>query len=219
MQGKTVLITGATAGIGLRTGEALAERGADLLLVGRDPAKTERVAASLGAKGGTVTPFVADLSRQDAVRRLADEVRAKTERLDVLINNVGAILQHRTETADGREMTFALNHLAPFLLTNLLLDLLKASAPARVVTVASAAHTWGAMDFTDFDHRKGYGGWKVYGRSKLANVLFTYELARRSAGTGVTSLPMAGTAAKGHKYEAPGRPRPCGGGQASSLSL
>jgi len=187
MQGKTALITGATAGIGLRTAEALAERGADLLLVGRDAAKTERVAASLRAKGGTVTPFVADLSRQDAVRRLADEVRTKTERLDVLINNVGAIFQHRAESADGREMTFALNHLAPFLLTNLLLDLLQASAPARVVTVASAAHTWGTMDFTDLDYRKGYGGWNVYSRSKLANVLFAYELARRAAGTGVTS--------------------------------
>ena len=187
MQGKTVLITGATAGIGLGTAEALAKRGADLLLVGRDAAKTERVAASLRDKGGIVTLFVADLSKQDAVRRLADEVRAKTARLDVLINNVGAISQHRTESADGTEMTFALNHLAPFLLTNLLFDLLQVSAPARVVTVSSAAHTWGTMDFTDLDYRKGYGGWKAYGRSKLANILFTYELARRSAGTGVTS--------------------------------
>ena len=187
MQGKTVLITGATAGIGLGTAEALAKRGADLLLVGRDAAKTERVAASLRDKGGIVTLFVADLSKQDAVRRLADEVRAKTARLDVLINNVGAIFQHRAESADGTEMTFALNHLAPFLLTNLLFDLLQVSAPARVVTVSSAAHTWGTMDFTDLDYRKGYGGWKAYGRSKLANILFTYELARRSAGTGVTS--------------------------------
>jgi NAD(P)-dependent dehydrogenase (short-subunit alcohol dehydrogenase family) len=187
MQGKTVLITGATAGIGLKTAEALAAKGATLLIAGRDTAKTERVAASLRGKGGDVTPFVADLSVQAEVRRLAEKVQAHTNRIDVLINNAGAVFAKRRESADGIELTFAVNHLAPFLLTNLLFDTLKASAPARVVTVASALHAQGTMDFEDLNYRCGWGPIKSYSRSKLANVMFAYELARRATGSGITS--------------------------------
>ena len=187
MKGKTVLITGATAGIGLKTAEALAAKGANLLIGGRDTAKTERVAESLRDTGVTATPFVADLSKQAEVRRLADEVLAKTGRIDVLVNNAGAILAQRQESADGIELTWAVNHLAPFLLTNLLFDTLKASAPARVVTVASAMHARGSMDFEDPQYRNGWGQAKSYSRSKLANVMFAYELAKRAEGTGVTS--------------------------------
>ncbi len=187
MKGKTVLITGATAGIGLKTAEALAAKGANLLIGGRDTAKTERVAESLRDTGVTATPFVADLSKQAEVRRLADEVLAKTGRIDVLVNNAGAIFAQRQESADGIELTWAVNHLAPFLLTNLLFDTLKASAPARVVTVASAMHARGSMDFEDPQYRNGWGQAKSYSRSKLANVMFAYELAKRAEGTGVTS--------------------------------
>jgi NAD(P)-dependent dehydrogenase (short-subunit alcohol dehydrogenase family) len=187
MQGKTVLITGATAGIGLKTAEALAAKGAALLVAGRDAAKTERVAAALRGTGADATPFVADLSVQAEVRRLAEEVQAHTDRIDVLINNAGAVFAKRRESADGIELTFAVNHLAPFLLTNLLFDTLKASAPARVVTVASALHAQGSMNFEDLNYRQGWGPMKSYSRSKLANVMFAYELARRTAGTGLTS--------------------------------
>ncbi|MCH8112767.1 MAG: SDR family oxidoreductase [Proteobacteria bacterium] len=187
MQGKTVLITGATAGIGLKTAEALAAKGATLLIAGRDPEKTERTAAALRGKGGAVTHFVADFSILAEVRRLAGEVRANTDRLHVLVNNAGAMFAQRQESADGFELTFAVNHLAPFLLTNLLLDTLKASAPARIVTVASSAHAQGSMDFDDLQFRQGWGPMKSYSRSKLANVMFAFELARRAAGTGITS--------------------------------
>ena len=189
MHGKTVLITGATAGIGLKTAEALAAKGANLLIGGRDAAKTDRVVAALRTNGAgdTVDGLVADLLIQADVRRLADEVKAKTDRIDVLVNNAGAVFAKRQESANGIELTWAVNHLAPFLLTNLLFDTLKASAPARVVTVASALHARGSMDFEDLQYRNGWGAMKSYGRSKLANVMFAYELARRAAGTGITS--------------------------------
>ncbi len=187
MQGKTCLITGATAGIGLKTAEGLAAKGARLAIAARDPAKAARVAESLRQKGAAgVEVLHADLSRQSDVRALAAEVLERLPRIDVLINNSGAYVHRRDESADGIEMTWALNHLAPFLLTNLLLGRLRESG-ARIVTVASAAHSGAALDFGDLQLKTGYSGWKAYGRSKLANIMFTYELARRLSGSGVTA--------------------------------
>jgi retinol dehydrogenase 14 len=137
-----------------------------------------------------VDVFVADMSSQAEVRRLAGEVLAAYPRLDVLLNNVGGFWAHRYETADGLEHTFALNHLAPFLLTGLLLDRLKASAPARVVTVSSGAQSMGKVDFDDLMGERKYSGQTAYNQSKLANVMFTYELARRLEGTGVTATAL-----------------------------
>ena len=134
--------------------------------------------------------FVADLSSQAEVRRLADEVLALYPRLDVLLNNVGGFWAHRHETADGLEHTFALNHLAPFLLTNLLLDRLIASAPARIVTVSSAAHAMGSIAFDDLMGERSYSGQRAYNQSKLANLMFTHDLATRLEGTGVTATAM-----------------------------
>jgi NAD(P)-dependent dehydrogenase (short-subunit alcohol dehydrogenase family) len=158
-------------------------------MVGRDQTRTERAVAEVRAQSGNhnVTHLLADLSEQAQVRRLADEFRERSERLDVLVNNAGAAFLRRQLSADGLEMTLALNHLAYFLLTNLLLDTLKASAPARVVNVSSGAHRNAQMDFEDLELRGGYGALRAYGRSKLANVLFTYELARRLEGSGVTA--------------------------------
>ncbi len=188
MQGKSCLVTGATAGIGLKTAEGLAAQGAHVILVGRNEEKLARVAADLKAGGNErIDSHVADLSRAADVRRLAAEVQERYERFDVLINNVGALYRKREESADGIELTFALNHLAPFLLTNLLLDTLKANGPARIVTVASAAHKGRTLEFDDLEGKKKYNWWKAYGRSKLANIMFTYELARRIKGSGVTA--------------------------------
>jgi NAD(P)-dependent dehydrogenase (short-subunit alcohol dehydrogenase family) len=131
--------------------------------------------------------MLADLSSQEQIRRLADDFKAAYPRLDVLINNAGVFRSERITTADGIEMTFAVNHLAYFLLTNLLLDVLKASAPSRIVNVSSGAQSNGTIDFDDLQGEKGYKGTKAYSQSKLANVLFTYELARRLEGTGVTA--------------------------------
>jgi NAD(P)-dependent dehydrogenase (short-subunit alcohol dehydrogenase family) len=189
MAGKTVLITGATNGIGQAAALELARMGAGLVIVGRSPQKTDSTVQEIRALGqGLVEGLVADLSSMAEVRRMADEYRQRHDRLDVLINNAGAIFASRQLTADGYEMTFAVNHLAYFLLTNLLLDLLIASAPSRIVNVSSRAHEGGKMDFADLQGEKSYGmgGNRAYGQSKLANVMFTYELARRLAGTGVT---------------------------------
>ncbi len=189
MSGKTVLITGATNGIGRAAAMALAKMGAGLTIVGRSPQKTDVTVQELRALGlGPVEGLVADLSSMAEVRRLADDFRRRHDRLDVLINNAGGIFASRQLTADGYEMTFAFNHLAYFLLTNLLLDLLIASAPSRIVNVSSRSHESGKMDFADLQGEKSYGmgGNRAYGQSKLANVMFTYELARRLAGTGVT---------------------------------
>jgi retinol dehydrogenase-14 len=188
MAGKIVLITGATSGIGRATALGLARMGAYLAITGRDRVRTEDAAREIrAAGGGQVDVFVADLSSQSEVRRLAEEVLQSLSRIDVLINNVGGYWNTRHVTVDGLERTFALNHLAPFLLTNLLLDKLKQSAPARVVTVSSNAHASGRIDFSDLQGEQSYSGARAYGQSKLANVLFSYELARRLQATSVTA--------------------------------
>jgi retinol dehydrogenase-14 len=188
MTGRTVLVTGATGGIGRATAVCLSAMGAHLAITGRDRGRTEAAARDMRAAcGGPVDVFVADLSAQSEVRRLADEVLQRLPRLHVLVNNVGGYWNTRHVTADGLEHTFALNHLAPFLLTNLLVDRLRAGAPARVVTVSSHAHTGGRIDFDDLQGERSYSGARAYNQSKLANVLFSYELARRLAGTSVTA--------------------------------
>ncbi|MEO8609427.1 MAG: SDR family oxidoreductase [Chloroflexota bacterium] len=191
MDGKTILITGATNGIGKVAAIALAKKGASLVIVGRNPAKTAETVAEIKAQSGntTIESIIADLSSMAEVRKVAEAFKAKHARLDVLINNAGAIFGSRQETADGYEMTFAFNHLAYFLLTNLLLDTLKASAPSRIVSVSSDAHTGGKVNFDDLNAKNGYGmaGMSAYSNSKLENIMFTYELARRLEGTGVTA--------------------------------
>jgi retinol dehydrogenase 14 len=188
MAGKTVLITGATSGIGRATALGLARMGAHLAITGRDRGRTEDAAREIRAAGGEqVDVLVADLSSQSEVRRLAEEVLHSLSRIDVLINNVGGYWDTRHVTVDGLERTFALNHLAPFLLTNLLLDKLKQSAPARVVTVSSNAHAAGRIDFGDLQGERSYSGARAYSQSKLANILFSYELARRLPAASVTA--------------------------------
>ena len=189
MTGKTVLITGGTGGIGKATAIGLARAGARVGIVGRDATRGEAAAADIRSASGnpSVDVFTADLSSQAEVRRLAAEVLDAYPRLDVLVNNVGGFWAHRHVTADGLERTFAVNHLAGFLLTNLLLERLVASAPARVVTVSSGAQSTGRIDFDDLQGARKYSGQRAYNQSKLANVMFTYELARRLEGTGVTA--------------------------------
>ena len=192
MTDKTVLVTGGTGGIGKATAVGLAGLGARVGITGRDQARGEAAAADIRAASGNpaVELFIADLSSQAEVRRLAGEVLDAYPRLDVLINNLGGFWAHRHETVDGLEHTFAVNHLAPFLLTNLLLDRLTASAPARVVTVSSDAHATGRIDFDDLQGSAAYSGQRAYAASKLANIMFTYELARRLDGTGVTATVL-----------------------------
>jgi retinol dehydrogenase 14 len=192
MSGKTVLITGGTGGIGKAAAVGLASMGARVGITGRDQARAELAAAAIAkeSRNPSVDVFVADMSSQAEVRRLAHDILAAYPRLDVLLNNVGGFWAHRHETADGLEHTFALNHLAPFLLTNLLLDRLIASAPARVVTVSSGAQSMGRIDFEDLMGELKYSGSRAYNQSKLANVMFTYELAKRLEGTGVTSTAL-----------------------------
>jgi retinol dehydrogenase-14 len=188
MTGRTVLVTGATAGIGKATAVGLAAMGAHVAITGRDRERTEAAARDVRAAGsGPVDMFIADLSSQAEVHRLAGELLERLTRIHVLVNNVGGYWNTRHITADGLERTFALNHLAPFLLTNLLLDRMTRSGPARVVTVASHAHTMGRIDFDDLQGERSYSGSRAYDQSKLANVLFAYELARRLTGTTVTS--------------------------------
>ena len=191
MTGKVCLITGATSGIGAITARELARRGATVVMIGRNPEKCRATVEAISAATGheNVASLCADLSSQAEVRRVAREFLDRYSRLDVLINNAGALLAPRTESVEGIEMTFALNHLAYFLLTDLLLDRLKASAPARIVNVASDAHrAVKAIDFDDLQYRRRrYRPFRVYCQSKLANVMFTNELARRLAGTGVTA--------------------------------
>jgi NAD(P)-dependent dehydrogenase (short-subunit alcohol dehydrogenase family) len=185
MIGKICLVTGATDGIGKVTARALAERGATVIGVGRDPAKIEATLAEVGSTPGSLEFLTADLSSQAQVRALADEFKSKYARLHVLVNNAGAMFTDYRESIDGIEMTFALNHLAYFLLTDLLLEQITASAPARIINVASDAHGGSTINFDDLNLKGQYSGWTAYGMSKLANILFTYELARRLAGTGV----------------------------------
>lgn len=190
MNNKIVLITGASAGIGLATATGLAKLGAQMVLVGRNKVKTEAAVAEVKAQSGNdaITYLLADLSSLKEVRKLAEEFKRQYSKLDVLINNAGAIFLQRRLTVDGYEMTFGLNHLNYFLLTNLLLDLLKAQPQARIVNVSSRAHYRGHINFDDLQSTKGFfNGLNVYGNSKLANVLFTYELARRLKGTQVTA--------------------------------
>jgi len=189
MDGKICLITGATSGIGWESARALAAQGATVALVGRDAERAEKAVAAIRSATGSVLveSYLADLSAQAEVQRLAQEFRARHDRLDVLINNAGAMFPRRRESVDGIEMTLALNHLAPFLLTNLLLDTLKASALSRIVTVSSGAHLGARVYFDDLQFTRRYGPWRAYGQSKLMNVLFTNELARRLAGSNVTA--------------------------------
>jgi retinol dehydrogenase 14 len=189
LHGRTVLVTGGTGGIGLATATGLAGLGARVGIVGRSAGRGAAAADAVRRTTPTaeVDVFAADLSAQAEVRRLAAEVRDAYPRLDVLVNNVGGYWAHRHVTVDGLEHTFALNHLAPFLLTHELRDLLVASAPARVVTVSSGAQAMGRIDLDDLQGERSYHGQRAYNQSKLANVLFTYELARRLAGTGVTA--------------------------------
>jgi NAD(P)-dependent dehydrogenase (short-subunit alcohol dehydrogenase family) len=187
--GKTVLVTGATSGIGLDASVDLARRGAQVLMVGRDGPRTEAAVADAKARSGSkeVSHFLCDFSSQAQIRGLAEAVRSRHDRLHVLVNNAGGVNARRHLTVDGIEATFAVNHLGYFLLTNLLSERLVRSAPARVVTVASIGHRQGTLDFDDLGFERGYSIMRAYSRSKLANVLFAAELARRLAGTGVTS--------------------------------
>lgn len=189
LNGKTLLITGATSGIGFEAAVALAAMGGRIVMVGRDPRKTtEKVAeAKHRSSSNQIESLLCDFSSQAQIRKLAADFRATHQRLDVLINNAGTVFPDRRLTEDGLESTFAVNHLAYFLLTHLLLDLIERSAPARVVNVASKAHYSGSMNFEDLGFARGFGTFKAYARSKLGNVLFTRELARRLAGKGVTA--------------------------------
>ena len=189
MAGKVVLVTGGTGGIGKATAIGLAALGARVGITGRDLARAGQVAAEIRSVSGNpdVDGFAADMSSQAEVRRLAAAVLDVYPRLDVLVNNVGGFWAHRHPTADGLEHTFALNHLASFLLTNLLLDRLKQSAPARVVNVSSHVQADGRIDFDDLQGARVYSGQAAYSQSKLANVMFSNELARRLEGTGVTA--------------------------------
>ena len=188
MNGKICLVTGGTNGIGKATAQALAAMGATVIIVGRDVLKTSQVAEEIRAASGsnTVESLLADLSSPQEVRWLADKFKRKYSHLHVLINNAGGFFMRRQLSVDGIEMTFALNHLAGFLLTNLLLDTLKASAPARIINVSSNAHASGKIEFDNLQGEREYGP-RAYDNSKLANILFTMELARRLEGTRVTA--------------------------------
>ena len=187
MAGKTVLITGGTGGIGKATAVGLARLGARVAITGRDRERTEVAAREVQSVGGEVESFVADLSSQSELRGLVEKVLQRLPEIDVLVNNVGGFWNTRQITEDGFERTFAVNHLAPFLLTHLLLERMRHSAGARVVTVSSNAHAAGRIDFDDLQGERSYSGAKAYNQSKLANVLFTYELARRLRATAVTA--------------------------------
>jgi retinol dehydrogenase-14 len=207
MTGRTVLVTGGTGGIGKATATGLAALGARVAITGRDRGRAEAAAREIRAHDGPpVEVFVGDMSAQAEVRQLAAEVLAALPRLDVLVNNVGGFWGIRHVTADGLERMFALNHLAPFLLTHLLIERLIESAPARVVTVSSDAQRLGRIDFDDLQGERSWSGQRAYNQSKLANVMFTYELARRLRGTGVTATVLhPGVVRSGFGAEEPGR--------------
>ena len=187
IEGKTILVTGATNGIGLVTARELSRMGGLVTIVSRNSDKCAVVASTINAETGNSVEFIAaDLSTLAGIRQAARSFRQAHNQLHILVNNAGGFFYKRIVTPDGFEKTFALNHLNYFLLTTLLLDLLKDSTPARVVNVASASHMGARIDFDDLQGEKKYGGFRAYGQSKLANVLFTYELARQLKCTGVT---------------------------------
>jgi NAD(P)-dependent dehydrogenase (short-subunit alcohol dehydrogenase family) len=207
IRGKRALITGATSGIGEVTARELLRRGAQVVMTTRSRAKGEAVAAALRAQvpGAQLELLEGDLSSMREVKRVAEECARRFDRLELLINNAGAVFAQREVTAEGLERTLATNHLSYFLLTRELLPLLKASAPARVVNVASNAHQRGRITFDDLQREKGYLGYGVYAQSKLANILFTRELARRLAGSGVTATCLhPGVVATGFGMNRPG---------------
>lgn len=185
MQGKTVVITGGTSGIGEVAALALACLGARIVLIARDPS---RIAATMTKLGAVHTFHQADLSSVADTARVASEIAAAEPRIDVLINNAGALFSHREETAEGLERTFALNHMSYFVLTAGLLERLKAAPGARIVSTSSDAHRAAKLDFDDLQSKNNYRGFTVYGTSKLCNILFTRELARRLEGTGATAM-------------------------------
>lgn len=190
VEGKTCIVTGASTGIGVETALGLAKLGAKVVMTARNRGKGERALEYVRQKSGSdrVELMMVDLASFASIRAFAEEFRKSHERLHVLVNNAGALNYRRLETADGIELTFGVNHLGYFLLTHLLLDLLKSSAPARIVNVASTAHTRASgIDLDELDRKGAYSPMHVYAVSKLANVMFTYELARRLEGTGVTA--------------------------------
>ena len=190
MEGKTCLVTGASDGIGYIAARELALKGARVIAVGRNAPKTHGAVMRIidETKNDDVSYFVTDLSSQSAVRKLAKQVRERTSRLDVLLNNAGAIFLSSQASIDGLEMTFALNHMGYFLLTNELLDLLRESAPSRIINVSSSSHgSPGRFTLQELPKTRSNRGYRAYGRSKLCNILFTYELSRRLEGTGITA--------------------------------
>ena len=188
MGGKICLVTGGNSGIGRATALGLARMGATVVIVSRNREKGETAVTDIIAKSGNqnVEMIQADMSSQKSIHNLAAEFNAKHSKLHVLINNAGVYLTKRTTTIDGLESTFAVNYLGPFLLTDLLLDVLKASAPSRIVNVTSDAHNGADIHFDDLQGEKRFSGWQTYGQSKLAMILFTHELAKKLEGTGVT---------------------------------
>jgi NAD(P)-dependent dehydrogenase (short-subunit alcohol dehydrogenase family) len=189
MQGKTVVVTGATSGIGEVAAVELARQGARIVFVARNPLRRDRTLTRLSVANDKAkhTAYLADLSRLSEMKRVAGEIAAAESRIDVLINNAGAVFSKREATVDGLEMTFATNHMAYFVVTNLLLAKLKATPGARIVSTTSDAHKSGRLDFDDLQSEKTFAGFRAYGTSKLCNILFTRELARRLSGTGVTA--------------------------------
>ncbi|OLE69062.1 short-chain dehydrogenase [archaeon 13_1_20CM_2_51_12] len=188
MSDKVCLVTGGNSGIGKSVAFGLAKMGATVVVVSRNKEKGQTAITDIMEKSGNknVELMQADMSSQDSIHQLADEFKARHEKLHLLINNAGVYLTKRTESEDGLESTFAINHLGPFLLTSLLLDILKASSPSRIVNVTSDAHKGANIHFDDLQGEKRFSGWQAYGQSKLAMILFTHELAKRLGGTGVT---------------------------------